>query len=131
MASLTCRLVYSPLQYGTFTYQEVATCAANNSEIDVPIATGRKALTFIYGELCLRIPQFYRQRFSTNVRLAATLEASEASIEAAHSLHDLNYMESEPSCFFWTQIESQWRPFVERCRQEWLDIHAFGVLITG
>ena len=120
-------LLSSPLQYGTFTHQEMTTCTASNSELDVPIAAWLKVLTFIHGELCLRIPLFYSQRFSAIIRPTdASLEGG-ASLDLAHGFQGLSHTEKNTfsSC---TEVDSRWYPFVERCRQEWMRIDAFSIL---
>lgn len=131
-AALLIRLlVYLSLQYGTFTYQEVAVCPASNSKLDGQTATLLKALTYIYRELCLHIPQLYRKRFSAVTRRAVTPLEGGAILEAAHSIQMRNNIEMEPSFQLWTQAESLWCPFVEQCRQGWLDIYALSALIAG
>jgi hypothetical protein len=130
-AYLTHLLVYLPPQYGTFINQEVTTCTASNSEPEVPTAAWLKVFTFIHGELCLRIPLFYSQRFSAIIGPAdASLEEGGANLEPAHGFQGLSYGEKITSSFC-TQVDSRWYSFVERCRQEWLDIHAFSTLTAG
>lgn len=127
-ASLTCIPIYSPLQYGTFTHQGVITCTASNSESDVPIAAWLKVLTFIHGELCLRIPLFYSQRFSAIIHPTdASLEEGGASLELAHGFQGLSHTEKNTFSLC-TEVDSRWYSFVERCRREWMHIDAFSTL---
>ena len=129
-ALLTCLLAYLPLQYGTFNYQDVTTCAISNSELAVPTAAWLNVLKFIHGELCLRIPLLYFQRFSATFRLTdASFEEGTASLEPVRGFQELNPRETELSSFY-AQVDIRWNYFVERCRRGWLSIHAFSTLIT-
>ncbi len=88
-------------------------------------------LTFIHGELCLRIPLFYFQQFSATFRLTdASFEEGTTSLESVRGFWELEHREKSFSSFY-TQVDTRWNSFVERCRQGWLGIHAFSTLIAG
>ena len=115
------------LQYGTFANLEV-TCAA---ERDVPTPAWMNVLTFIHGELCLRIPLFYFQQFSATFRLTdASFEEGTASLESVRGLRGPKHRVKTISSFY-AQVDTRWNSFVERCRQGWLGIHVFSTLTAG
>ena len=50
-------------------------------------------------------------------------------MELVRGFQELNHGETALSSFY-SQIDTRWNSFVERCRQEWLGIHAFSTLIA-